>query len=120
MMMDVKTIKLSEHYGRLNDKQVQSITFVDSYFQIHFVHGGMSCISETLINTVRGNFVVPSKDGNWEIVQLIGKNILSAEEKANEIILKVEDGTEIIVNTRLGPPGDTFHITVEDLPTLHF
>ena len=45
---------------------------------------------------------------------------LVEEEKENEIVLTADDGTEISVNTRLGPQGDTFHITIEGLPTLHF
>lgn len=90
-LIDVKTISLRDYYAHLKDRQIQSIIFVDTYFQIHFVDGCISCISETFVNTPAGSFIVPSKDG-----------------------------TEITVNTRLGPAGDTFHITVEDLPTLHF
>ena len=45
---------------------------------------------------------------------------MSAEERDNDVVLTADDGTEITVNTRLGPAGDTFHVGIEGLPTLHY
>lgn len=118
--VDIKTVKLEDYYSHLRDKQIQTITFVNDYVQIGFVRGGISCISETFITNKGGNFLIPSREGNWEICKLIGKDIISIENKENEVVLMAENGTEISVNTRLGPQGDTFHITVEDFPPLYF
>lgn len=114
----MKTIKLTEYFELLKNKHVQSITFVEDYFQIRFVDGVINCISETVINTVSGSFEIPSKEGNWEVVKLLGKEITSIEEKPNEVIIHSENGSVLTVNTRLGPAGDTFHLSVEDFATM--
>lgn len=119
MIIDVKTIKLQEYFNHLQDREVLQITFLEDYFQISFDRGGVSCISETFIRNESGTFLIPSKEGNWALFNLIGKKIVSAEEKENEVLLTAEEGTQITINTRLGPVGDTFHITIEGLPTLH-
>lgn len=119
-MIDVKNIKLQEYFNHLQDREVMQVVFLNGYFQIIFDQAYMNCISETFITTKEGSFQVPSKEGNWELCQLIGKNIVSAEERDNDVVLTADDGTEITVNTRLGPAGDTFHVGIEGLPTLHY
>lgn len=119
-MINIHTISLYEYFQLLKDKQIQSITFLEDYFQIHFVHGYISCISETFVNTKEGSFLYPSKEANWQIFQLMKKDVISVEEMGSAIVLKVDGGVEITVNTSLGPSGDTFHITVEDYQRLLF
>lgn len=118
--VDIETVKLEDYFSYLRHREVLQVIFLEGYFQIYFDRGIVTCFSETFISNQEGSFQIPSKDGNWQLTKLIGKEIASAEEKGNEVILKAEDGTEISVNTRLGPQGDTFHITIEGLPTLRF
>lgn len=72
---------------------ILQINFLEGYFQIIFDKGG---------------------------INLIDKKMLSVEQKENEVWMFIDDGTEIAVNTRLGPAGDTFHIAVEGHSTLHY
>lgn len=118
-MIDIKTIKLSDYFSYLGEKEIQSVTFIESYCQIHFVHGYMTLFSDIAIKNAQGAYPIPSKEGNWELVQLVGKNVLSVAELEKEVLIEVDGGTAITVNTALGPAGDTFHIQVEDLPKLH-
>lgn len=113
-------IALSDYFQLLNDKEILQITFLEGYFQIIFDRGGMNCFSETFIKTSEGIFQIPSKEGVWQLINLIGKKMLSVEQKENEILMFIDNGTEIAVNTKLGPAGDTFHIVVEGHSTLHY
>lgn len=119
-MIDVKTIKLQEYFNYLRDREVLQIIFLEGYFQIIFDRGGINCFSETFIKTSDGSFQIPSKEGVWKLVNLIGKEMLSIEQKENEVSMFINDGSEITVNTRLGPTGDTFHISIEGHRTLHY
>ena len=109
-MMDPRTIALEDYFSKVEDRQVQSVTFVERYVQLHLVDAIITCMAEPSIETSMGVYHIPSKNGNWEFCSLIKEDINSVIEGDQQIEISVGCGKLIRVNLRINPPGANFQI----------
>lgn len=109
------TNKISDYFNALQDKEILGIHFIENYFEFVFDKGYMRILSDASIHFEGKNFDLPSKDGNWELVKLINHKVTSVDENGNEIVIYIDNGCRISVNTKINASGENFQMRVDKL-----
>lgn len=106
-------------FEKFSSRRVSQVVFIHDYFQIIMQENYLTFLSETFIKTDEGEYQIPSKDGNWNLYNLIDKDVTDIEEKEGNVVVTFNNGWKITVDTFLEPSGDNFNMGGAGLIPIH-